>query len=157
MKLVMSSWYNEPKFSFKISHKVDNLIRDLIIEDILKPRNIYRKTDVDFVCIEITTGKSVKKAFLSEPIFDKKNNFTTYRFWLPYEEIVYSKDSIKSYINSIFLILTDFLRIYDIEASEVDKLKSKIEIIVLNNDDYLYDDQNDDLDIGSIISDLGIE
>ncbi len=157
MVLVIGGWYPEPKIRFNISHKVGNLIRDTIIKDILEPRGIYNKNDSDFVCMEVTTKKDTKEAYLSEPYLDKKNNFITYNFWLPYEVIEDAENVNEEYLKQFFIVLTEFLRVYNIPTEEILRLKSKVESEVLNNDKYLFEPPDYEVDIDQIIKDLGIE
>jgi hypothetical protein len=158
MNLVVGSWFGEPEIEFKISHKVYNFIREKIIEDILKHRGLYNEKDKDFIGIQITTNKETVKPFLSEPSFDKKNNFTNYNFWLPHQLIVNSDNELKSFLNYFFIVLTDFLKIYNIPFKEVEKLRLKIEFEIIDNVEYIYEiDESLDFDIDELTKDLGIE
>jgi hypothetical protein len=156
MRLLTGGWFSEPKIDFKISHKVNSLLRDTIINDLLIPKGVYNVNDKDFVGIQVTTKSHVIAAKLEEPIIDEKNNFTSYSFSLPYKAIANAPCELEAYLHYFFILLEEFLSVYDIHKPEIVKVEAKIKSIVLNNDDYAFVSLDNVFDIDDILKGIDL-
>lgn len=153
MKFKINSWFGQPKVTFKISHKVINYLTKQVVEQIFTRKEEINET----IHIFITTKKEVTEAYLSKPIFDKKNDVTNYSFWLPYYLIVDSDNQLKSYLDYFFIVLKDFLKLYSIDSKEVDRLKEIVGKEVLNNVDYQFQPPSFEVDVDSILNEMGLD
>lgn len=138
MVLTIGSWFSEPDVEFKISHRVHNLIRENLIEDVMKPFGLETKDPDIFIGLVITTTKNIVELEVRGPEYDKRNNFINYGLWLPHEKIVCSENYLKEYLRYFFDALVILFKKYHVPEENIFKVKYKVEEEVLNNANYSY-------------------
>jgi len=138
MTLTLSSWFGEVGIKFKISFKVHKLIRELLIENVMKPFGLDSKDPEVFLGLVLTTTKETRDLEVRGPEYDRKNKYINYGLWLPYEKIDNSNNYLQEYLNYYFDALVILFNKYNISEESILKVKYKVEEEVLNNANYSY-------------------
>ena len=138
MTLTIRSWFNEPGIHFNISYKVGQLVRQLMSNDIMTPFGLETKDPDIFLGLVIATSSSTSELEVRGPDYDKRNKFINYGLWLPYSKINESPDYLKEYLSNLFDALVLLFSKYNIPEMAIRGVQKKVEIEVLNNENYIY-------------------
>jgi len=138
MKLVLNSLYTEVGCSFNISYLVIQKIKELLIEDIMKPNGLEELDGNLFLGLTISTNSKTYEVDVKGPHFDKKNGFINYGLWLPYNKIINAENYILSFINYLFDSLVIVYSKFLISEDDIRVLEKKAIEIIVNNIDYEY-------------------
>ena len=141
MILVTKAWYNEVGYSFNISHKVNNLIRDKVIEKIIEPNELDKKDNDWYLNLSVATDSNTKELEVRGPDIRKRAKFIDFGLWLPHDAINKSDYPLKEYIKYYFLALKQVFRNYNIPEEKFDPIQKFVEKEVLNNNEYEYTDE----------------
>lgn len=138
MKLGISSIYTEVGVNFEISHKVDNLIRKLLTDNILIPYKLDSINKDWFLELIISTKSDLKKVEVNGPDFHKEDKFVIYTLWLPYNRITEADNYLEEYLDSLFEALSIVFDNYNISHTPFIETLATIKQIVINNDEYVF-------------------
>ena len=139
MKLSLGSFYSEVGVFFKISYKVDLFIRETLIEKIFKPYGLDIINPGWTIDLNVTTSKNTLSTRATGPEIDKRNKFYNFGLWLPYYEIVRSKNYLNTYIDNYFVALEYVFHDYKIEIKDILLVKEIVKNEILNNPEYAYE------------------
>ena len=154
MVLTVSSFYSEVGVHFKISHKVDLYIRNLLIENIMVPFGLDKMDVESMLNLNVTTSSSTKEVEVKGPVVDKRNKVYSYGLWLPYETIMRSRDSLSAYLLYYFEAVAEVFKKYGIEAENLKNVKKNAEKEIIGNANYYYEDDDESIpppDLSDII------
>jgi len=140
MVLTIGSWFNEPGIEFKISYKVRKLIRQIVVEDVMKPFGLEEKEPNWFLGLVIATSSNTNEVEVRGPENDKRNKTINYGLWLPYKKINDSKDYLNEYLNSLFDALVILFEKYGIPEQPIRLVQEKVKKDVLDNPEYEYNE-----------------
>jgi hypothetical protein len=138
MVLTIGSWFNEPGIEFKVSYKVHKLVRQTMVDDIMKPCGLEDKDPNIYLGLVIATSSNTNELEVRGPEYDKRNKFINYGLWLPYKKINDSKDYLNEYLNNLFDALVLLFRKYDVSEAAIRSVQHKVEKEVINNEEYDY-------------------
>lgn len=141
MKIIVSSFYTQAKFKFKISYKVFKFIDKMIHSNIVIPNNLIEFNKGQTISIAIDTNDTINETFLSEAVCDHKNNFINYTIWLPYYKINDANYLLKEFINELFKALNIILAKYNIPENLVKYVQGIVENEVLKNENYTFEEE----------------
>jgi hypothetical protein len=152
MVLTISCLYTEPDVVFKISPGVDNLVRDTLIQMIMKPYGLEKKDPELFLGLFVTTRRDCRTARAMGPDHDKRNEYITWALRLPFEEITRADDPLEPYLNHLFSAVAEVFANYGVSREDVSKVESTVKMEVLGNPRYSYiEDQLPDLDVSDLL------
>lgn len=141
MRLSISSFYSEPGFSFSISHKVDNLIREKLTDMVMVPYGLDKKDTNVFLGLDITTSSTTYSLEIKGPYYDKKNDFINWGLWLPYKEIYKEPDQLIPYLKYFFDAVVQVFKNYNIDEQEIRTVQKIVEGEVINNPEYIFEEE----------------
>ena len=137
MKLCSIKVYLEVGYEFLISHKVDNLIINLLSEKIIIPYKLDAIDEEIFLNLQVSTDSKCSRIDVVKP--DSVNDeFLTWKMWLPYKQIVESGNYLDEYLNCFFDAATQVFTEYGVDVQDVLAVKEIIKTEVLDNSDYEY-------------------
>lgn len=142
MKLNLSSFYAEPGYEFKISHKVYQLVQGLLEKHIMIPYGLDEKEPKVMIGLDVTTGSKVREVNVKGPDVDKRNNFTNYGIWLPFEPIVSSENVLETFLNQYFDALVILFTSYEVTEGDIRKVQNLTKKEVLGNEDYVFQEED---------------
>jgi len=138
MILVVSRWFNEVGYSFRISTKVDGFIRDQVREQILKNYELDKIDEGVYLNLVVATDSRTIDLEVRGPEIRKRQKFIDYGLWLPYDEINRALDPIAKYIEYYFKALRIVFKNYNVPPEAFDSIQEKAEKEILLNPEYDY-------------------
>jgi hypothetical protein len=100
MVLVVSRWFNEVGYSFKVSTKIDSLIRDQIRSKVLEPYDIDKSDEGFYLNLVVATSSNTTHLEVRGPEINKRKKMIDYGLWFPYKEIAMSDNPEKNYVEN---------------------------------------------------------
>lgn len=138
MIVTVGSWFNEPGISFKISYRVHNLIREFLVNKIMKPYGLEER-DTQFLLNLVTaTSLKTKELDVRGPEINKRGKAISYGLWLPYEKITSSSTYLETYLHYYFNALVIVFKNYDVPEQSIRDTQKLVEEKVLNDEMYAY-------------------
>jgi hypothetical protein len=138
MILTIRSWFSEPRIEFKISYKVLKLVRESLVDYIMKPFGLDILEPDLLIGLVITTTKNTTQLEVRGPEFDKRNKFINYGLWLPYKPITDAESYMKEFLKYLFEALVILFKKYDVPESAIWDVKERVQKEVLYNSTYNY-------------------
>lgn len=151
MKASASSIYPEVGCFFKVSHRVDNYIIATIEEIIMKPYGLDKIDSKLNLSLRVTTRSDVDNVKVIAPDGKNRNNCIVWSLALPYSKIEGSDKTIQSYLDYYFEAAEHVFSHYEVNSSDVLKVKGLVEQEVLGNSAYDYIESDDgEVDLSDI-------
>lgn len=155
MILSVGSIFAEVGVNFEISHKVDLFIRSLIIKKIMVPYALDKQNKETLLSFIVSTSSKTMNAEVRGPDCDKRNNAITWTLWLPYKEITKAQDPLRPYIKYYFQAASEVFQHYGVDPKKVLDLQELAENEILNNPDYVFDEESiPEPDLSDILDDI---
>lgn len=145
-----SSFYTEPGYYFDISYKVFALIERKVAEEV-GATGFQGIKDGETLSLMINTSSSQETMEVRGPDIDRKNKVIVYCVWLPYRPIANSDNLLKAFLTNYFDGLAQLLVKYGVDERKVRKIQFELEAEVLENDDYIFDEEpTPDIDLSDL-------
>jgi hypothetical protein len=138
MILTVGAWYNDVGYTFEISHKVSNYIREEIKKKIFSKYGLNVKDKEMYLNLEVATSSKTKELEVRGPEIKKRAKMINYGLWLPFDDIHQSIYPLETYIDYFFEALKIVFNNYNVPKEEFEEIKEDCKKEILNNQEYVY-------------------
>jgi len=158
MNIVIGSWYKSIDSKINVSFKVLKFLRNQLINDILKDKELYNEGDNStFYSIQITSDLESNEHTLSERGIDIENQMICFDFIFSLKLINESKSVMIGFLNGYYNLLNTFLSEISIDKVNIKNLKDHAFYELIDNEYYQYEKNSIASDLASFAEGLGLD